>query len=79
MVGCPYPFPAPLFIRLGQETIEMCETQSGLYMIMELTVLSCHNYQRPVISSFSQHLHLLVRSIVGQDVVLDDGPKYCHG
>ena len=35
MVGCPYPFPAPLFIRLGQETIEMCETQSGLYMIME--------------------------------------------
>ena len=40
----------PSSLGRGQETIEMCETQLGLYMIMDPDVFSSHYYQRPVIT-----------------------------
>ena len=77
--GClAIPFPAPSSLGRGQETIEMCETQLGLYMIMDPDIFSRDQYQRPAIimpsnkkkvSFFKKFVCHKVRSIEGQDVV----------
>ena len=68
----------PSSLGRGQETIEMCETQLGLYMIMDPDVFSRDQYQRPAIimpsdkkkvSFFKKFVCHKVRSIEGQDVV----------
>ena len=54
--------PCPLFIRPGTRDNRNVWDTAWSLDDNGASVLSSHNYQRPVISSFSQHLHLLVAS-----------------